>query len=241
MKSLSFTTKFLAVLMICFSFGCSESDTSGSSNSGYGGGGTPGGGNPGSGSGSGKNGKSCESYTPIAGATDSSRRHIYLGEFRLDFNSGPQGVYRSFIDDFGLFCMNNQGGFKWQPNPYTGKLEYAFYWARGIANCSHWDDFFKLWIMFPKNNPSRAHLIVDATMSGYSDGRYGQGYDVQTMSLPDAQIDCREKDKIVIYYEPQYGFQFKVNIYQGDKNSERLRAEVFYKNASIGKSDFFIK
>lgn len=236
MKNISYTLKLTAVIIFCFTFGCSESGSGGGngSNTGSGGGGAPivGGGTAGS-------GKACNSYTPIAGAFDAAQRHVYLGEFRLDRNSGPQGAYRNFLDDFGLFCMNNTG-FKFQPNPYNGRLEYARYFVNGVANCNMWDDFFKIWIIFPRNDPRRAHLVIDATMSGFPDGWTGQGYDLQRHSLPDSQINCNVTDKTIIYYEPVQGFQFRVEIYQGDKNSERLRAEVFYKNSSIGRSDFFI-
>ncbi len=228
--------KLTFIIAICFIAGCSDSGSGGGGNSGSGGnggGGTPGGGGSGS-------GVSCNGYTPINGAYDSAQRHIYLGEFRLDRNSGPQGIYRSFLGDFGAFCINNSNGFKWQYNQNTGRWEYAFNYAAGQSNCSNWDDFFKVWIIFPRNDPRRAHIVVDATLSGYPNGMTGQGYDVQRISLPNAQIDCNITDKTVVYFEPRPGFQFKLNIYQGDKNSERLRAEVFYKNASIGKSDFFI-
>lgn len=237
MKNVSYTLKLMAAMTFCFTFGCPESGSDGGNgkNTGSGGGGAPivGGGTAGS-------GKACNSYTPIAGAFDSAQRHVYLGEFRLDRNSGPQGIYRNFLGDFGLFCQNNSNGFKWQFNQSTGRWEYAYHWSYGTSNCDMWDDFFKVWIIFPRNDPRRAHLVVDATMSGYPSGWSGQGYDVQRISLPNAQIDCNATDKTVIYFEPQYGSQFKVDIYQGDKNSERLRAEVFYKNGSIGKSDFFI-
>ncbi len=237
MENTLYIRKVFTALLICFAFGCSESDSGNSNNgnnNGYNGG------RPGNGGGTSGSGKSCDSYTPISGALDSAQRHIYLGEFRLDRNSGPQGIYRSFLGDFATFCTNNGDGFKWQFNQNTGRWEYAYSWSRGVSNCSNWDDFFKLWIIFPRNSSDRAHLVVDATMSGCPDGLQGQCYDVQRISLPSAEIDCRESDKTVIYFEPNYGSQFRVNIYQGNKNSERLRAEVFYKNGSIGKSDFFI-
>jgi hypothetical protein len=235
MKKLLNLRKLTVLLLIGLSLGCAGADSGGGNS----GGGNSGGNNSGSGSSSGT-GKSCDTYTPISGAYDSAQRHVYLGEFRLDKNSGPQGTYRNFLGDFGLFCNNNSSGFKWQHNQNTGKWEFAYNWSYGTSNCNYWDDFFKLWIIFPRNDARRAHLVVDATMSGYPDGWTGQGYDVQRISLPNAQIDCNEKEKTVIYFEPSYGSQFKVEIYQGSKNSERQRAEVFYKNSSIGKSDFFI-
>lgn len=233
MKHLTYIQKAFVSLFVLFVFGCSEP---GGSTGGSGGSGQPGGGYTNNSS-----AKACNSYTPMTGAFDSANRHIYLGEFRLDKGSGPQGIYRSFLNDFGLFCSNGSNGFKWQYNQYTGRWEYAYHYISSSSgnNCSNWDDFFKLWIMFPRNNPNRAHLIVDASQSGYF-GTNGQGYDVQRLSLPNAQIDCSITDRTVIYFEPSYGLQFRVNVYQGDKNSERLRAEVFYKNGSIGKSDFFI-
>lgn len=188
----------------------------------------------------GAKGKSCGNYKPIPGAYDGQTRHIYLGEFRLDKNSGPQGAYRAFLGDFAPFCINNTNGFKWQYSSATGRMEYAKYYAAGQANCSQWDDFFKLWIVFPRNDSRRAHLVVDATMSGYPNSMQGQGYDIQRVEMANAQIDCSNTEDTVIYYEPYRGFQFRVKIYQGDKSSERMRAEVFYKNVSIGKSDFFI-
>lgn len=234
MKHLSYIQKIAATLLVLVAFGCSDTGSGGGSN----------GGNwqPGGGSGSGNgSGKSCNSYTPLPNAYDSAQRHVYLGEFRLDRNSGQQGTYRNFLNDFGLFCANGSNGFKWQYNQYTGRWEYAYHYISGSSgnNCSNWDDFFKVWIMFPRNNSQRAHVYVDATQSGYF-GTNGQGYDVQRISLPNAQIDCSITDRTVIYFEPNYGSQFKINIYQGDKNSERLRAEVFYKNSLIGKTDFFI-
>lgn len=238
MKTQSHILKALAIIAVCFTLGCDDAGMSGGNNNNNGGGyngGIPGGGTNPDGS-----ANACSSYTPIAGATDSAQRHIYLGEFRLDRNSGPQNIYRKFLDDFGLFCQNNTG-FKWQMNQYTGRWEYARYFVYGINNCSHWDDFFKVWIMFPRNDPRRAHLVVDATMSGYPGGPTGQGYDLQRISLPNAQINCNIADRTEIYFEPRVGSQFKVSIYQGNKNSERLRAEVFYQNGLIGKTDFFIK
>lgn len=219
---------FLALALV-LALGCSDDSGSG------------GGGNGGGGDGDNSSaGASCENYKPIVNAYDSSNRHIYLGEFRLDKGSSAQGAYRTFLGDFGKFCMNNSNGFKWQYNSNTGRWEYAYYYTTGSSNCSNWDDFFKMWIIFPRNDSRRAHLVVDATLSGYPNGWNGQGYDVQRISLPNAQIDCREEEDTVIYFEPRPGFRLKVNIYQGTKNSERLRAEVFYKNGSIGKSDFFI-
>lgn len=184
-------------------------------------------------------GKVCETYTPISGAYDSARRHVYQADIRFDKNSSQQGAYRTFMNDFGKFCKNNQG-FQWQMNPNTGQMEYVAGYYFGVSNCSDWDDILKLWISFPFTTANRAHLTADSTMSGYPDGFQGQGYDTQRIQMSNAQIDCNVTDKTVIYYEPAPGFQFKVNIYQGNKSSERLRAEIFYKNASLGKADFFI-
>lgn len=232
---LSQAYKFALVIGICFMIGCADSGSGGGGNDGNNNGSGGGGGTP-----NGSSGVSCDGYKPISGAYDAANRHIYLGEFRLDRNSGPQGAYRTLLGDFAPFCINNSNGFKWQYNQYTGRWEYSYFYAAGQANCSEWDDFFKLWIIFPRNDSRRAHIVIDATMSGYPNGWTGQGYDVQRIEMANAQINCNITDKTVIYYEPQPGLQLRVNIYQGNKNSERMRAEVFYKNVSIGKSDFFI-
>lgn len=232
MEFLKNLRKLTAVLFIlCFALGCSEpsSDSSGDYYDDYG--------NYNSSS---TNGKACSSFKPIPGAYDGSYRHVYIGEFRLDKGSSQQSTYRQFMADFGLFCKVNDNGFKWIYNQNTQRWVYSYQWSRGVANCSEWDDFFKLWIIFPRNDARRAHLVIDSTMSGYPDGRFGQGYDLQRIQLPDAQIDCREQDEIDIYFEPNLNSQFRVRIYQGTKNSEHLRAQVYYKKSSIGKTDFFI-
>ena len=184
-------------------------------------------------------GGACENYKPISGAVESHQRHIYVGSFNLDRNSGQQNTYRTFLADYGEFCKNNHG-LQWQYNPVTGQYEQSIGIYNGVSNCSDWDDFFKVWISFPRNDSRRADVTVDATMSGYPDGWEGQGYDVQRIKMDQAQIDCSEKEEIFIDYEPVNGLIFTIKIYQGNKNSHILRAEVYYKGASLGTSHFEI-
>lgn len=184
-------------------------------------------------------GSACSDYKPISGAYDVARRHVFLGEFRFTKDSSPQKIYRQFIGDFGNFCANNQNGV-WRTNPITGQSEYVYGWYNGVSNCSNWDDIAKVWISFPKGNPTRAHITIDATMSGYPDGWNGQGYDTQRIQLTNAQIDCNVDNKINIYFEPVSGYQFMASIYKGNKSAEFMRAELFYKGGSLGKNDLFI-
>lgn len=181
----------------------------------------------------------CSDYSPLPNAYDVQRRHVYLGEFRFDVNGNPQKAYRQFLGDFGKFCANNSNG-QWRTNPITGQYEYFYGWYNGVSNCSNWDDIAKVWISFPKGNPQKAHLTIDATMSGYPDGWQGQGYDTQRIQLSNAQIDCTVEDKTVIVFEPVMNYQFKAVIYKGNKSTEHIRTELFYKNASLGRNDMFI-
>lgn len=184
-------------------------------------------------------GNACDGFSTISNAYEGSVRHLYVGEFRLTSGSSAQKIYQQMLNDLGSFCKVNSSG-SWQIDPYTGQYVYTVGSYSGVSNCDYWDDFFKLWISFPRSNTSRADLTLDSTMSGYPSGWSGQGYDVQRTSMSQAQIDCTDEDDLVIYYEPAYGVQLKVKIYSGNKNSDHLRAEIFYKGSSIGKSDFFI-
>lgn len=237
MKSITYNSKsfFVFALMVLISFtGCSSQFGAGFDANDNGSSGTPN--NPIDDI---VDGTACSDYTPITGAYDVTRRHVYLGEFRFTKDSSPQKIYRQFIGDFGNFCANNQNGV-WRTNPITGQPEYVYGWYNGVSNCSHWDDIAKVWISFPKGNPTRAHITIDATMSGYPDGWNGQGYDTQRIQLSNAQIDCNVDNKINIYFEPVSGYQFKASIYKGNKSSEFMRAELFYKGGSLGKNDLFI-
>lgn len=184
-------------------------------------------------------GGSCENYKPIPGAVESHIRHIYVGSFNLDRGGSQQGIYRQFLADYAEFCKNNHG-LQWQYNPVTGQYEHAAGLYYGVSNCSDWDDFFKVWISFPRDDSRRADIAVDATMSGYPDGWEGQGYDVQRIKMDRAQIDCSEKETIFIDYEPVPSLIFTIKIYEGNKNAHILRAEIYYKGASLGKSNFTI-
>lgn len=181
----------------------------------------------------------CGEYTQLSNALEGEKWHIFQGDFRFDKNSAAQQRYRRFMGDFGKFCANNANG-EYRINPRTGQYELFYGYYQGIANCSDWDDISKVWIFFPKGQPTRAHVVVDSTMSGYPAGWQGQGYDTQRMQLTNAQINCNVTDKTEILYEPVAGYQFKIVIYKGNKSTEHIRAELFYQGASMGKNDMFI-
>ncbi len=156
--------------------------------------------------------------------------HMFYGFMK---NKTNEQSFAQFLNS-QINCSSYNG---WMRYENGNHVFYQYQNVAGTRSCDFWSkqpagitvDFFK-------GYTNTATIAIDATGNGWaaSGPENSQGYPVNRMVL-NAQIDC-SKDDLTIHSLTRNGWlSILVPKENGNKNSQTMRAEVFFNGSSLGK------